>query len=28
VPLPAQIEQLARTTLQRITGPGGTSLLS
>ena len=28
VPLPAQIQQLARTTLQRITGPGGTSLLS
>ena len=28
VPLPAQIQQLARTTLQRITGPSGTSLLS
>ena len=28
VPLPAQIRQLARTTLQRITGPSGTSLLS
>ena len=28
VPLPAQIQQLARTTLQRITGPSGTSLMS
>ncbi len=28
VPLSAQIQQLARTTLQRITGPSGTSLLS
>ena len=28
VPLPPQIRQLARTTLQRITGPSGTSLLS
>ena len=28
VPLPAQLRQLARTTLQRITGPSGTSLLS
>jgi hypothetical protein len=28
VPLPAQMQQLARTTLQRITGPSGTSLLS
>ncbi len=28
VPLPAQIQQLARTMLQRITGPSGTSLLS
>jgi len=28
VRLPAQIQQLARTTLQRITGPSGTSLLS
>ena len=28
VPLPAQIQQLARTTLQQITGPTGISLLS
>ena len=28
VPLPAQLQQLARTTLQRIIGPSGTSLLS
>ncbi len=28
VPRSAQIRQLARTTLQRITGPSGTSLLS
>ena len=28
VPLPAQIQQLARTTLQQITGPTGTHLLS
>jgi phosphate transport system substrate-binding protein len=28
VPLPAQIRQLARTTLQQITGPAGTHLLS
>ncbi len=28
VRLPAQIQHLARTTLQRITGPSGTSLLS
>ncbi len=28
VPLPPQIQQLARTALQRITGPSGTSLLS
>jgi phosphate transport system substrate-binding protein len=28
VPLPPQVQQLARTTLQRITGPTGTPLLS
>jgi phosphate transport system substrate-binding protein len=28
VPLPPQIRQLARTTLQQVTGPGGTPLLS
>ncbi len=28
VPLPAQVQQLARTMLQQITGPSGTSLLS
>jgi phosphate transport system substrate-binding protein len=28
VPLPPQIQQLARTMLQRVTGPTGTSLLS
>ena len=28
VPLPSQIQQLARTMLQQITGPGGTHLLS
>jgi phosphate transport system substrate-binding protein len=28
VPLPPQVQQLARTTLQQITGPSGTSLLS
>jgi len=28
VPLPAQIQQLARTMLQQVTGPSGTSLLS
>jgi hypothetical protein len=27
VPLPPQIEQLAHTTLQQVTGPAGTSLL-
>ena len=27
VPLPSQIQQLARTTLQQVTGPGGTHLL-
>ena len=28
VPLPAQIQQLARTMLQQVTGPTGTRLLS
>jgi phosphate transport system substrate-binding protein len=28
VPLPAQVQQLARTMLQQVTGPGGTQLLS
>ena len=28
VPLPAQIQQLARTMLQQITGPAGAHLLS
>ena len=28
VPLPPQVRQLARTMLQQITGPSGTSLLS
>jgi hypothetical protein len=28
VPLPAQIQQLATTMLQHVTGPSGTSLLS
>ena len=28
VPLPPQVQQLARTMLQQITGPSGTSLLS
>ena len=28
VPLPSQVQQLARTTLQQITGPAGTHLLS
>ena len=28
VPLPAQIQQLASTMLQQITGPAGTHLLS
>jgi hypothetical protein len=28
IPLPAQIQQLARTMLQQITGPTGTHLLS
>ena len=27
VPLPSQIQQLARTTLQQVTGPSGTQLL-
>ena len=27
VPLPSQIRQLARTTLQQVTGPGGAHLL-
>jgi hypothetical protein len=27
VPLPSEIQQLARTTLQQITGPSGTQLL-
>jgi hypothetical protein len=27
VPLPSQIQQLAHTTLQQITGPNGTQLL-
>ena len=27
VPLPAQVQQLARTTLQQVTGPSGTQLL-
>jgi hypothetical protein len=28
VPLPAQIQQLATTMLQQVTGPSGTALLS
>jgi phosphate transport system substrate-binding protein len=28
VPLPSQVQQLARTMLQQVTGPGGTQLLS
>ena len=28
VPLPAQIQQLARTTLRQITGPTGAQILS
>ena len=28
VPLPTQVEQLARTMLQQVTGPTGTHLLS
>ncbi len=28
VPLPSQIRQLARTTLQQVTGPSGAQLLS
>ena len=28
VPLPAQVQQLARTSLQQVTGPSGTHLLS
>jgi hypothetical protein len=28
VPLPAQVQQLAVTMLQQVTGPGGTQLLS
>jgi phosphate transport system substrate-binding protein len=28
VPLPPQVQQLARTMLQQVTGPGGTHLLS
>jgi hypothetical protein len=27
VPLPSRIQQLARTTLQQVTGPSGTPLL-
>ena len=28
VPLPSQVQQLARTMLQKVTGPTGTHLLS
>jgi hypothetical protein len=28
VPRPPQVQQLARSTLRQVTGPGGTSLLS